>query len=127
MKSIYRSNYGLFVIRPHKYGNHKTEFMGRTFDSRLEANRYAELLMLQKAGEIMDLQCQPVFELLPSFKKNGKTYRAITYRADFMYTEVKGKKIVVEDAKGFKTQEYMLKKKLFEYIYPDMTIKEITK
>ena len=116
MKSFYRN----------KYGNHKTEFMGRTFDSRLEANRYAELLMLQRAGEIMDLQCQPVFELLPSFKKNGKTYRAITYRADFYYTDVRTKKAVVEDTKGFKTKEYELKKKMFEYIYKDLTIKEIT-
>lgn len=115
------------MYRYNKFKNKKTEFMGKTFDSRLEANRYAELLMLQRAGYIKDLECQPVFELLPSFKKNGKTHRAITYRADFMYTVVGTNEIVVEDVKGFKTDVYEMKKKLFEYIYKDKTIKEITK
>lgn len=65
------------------------------------------------------------FELQPSFKKYNKTYRAITYKADFYYYDVEKEQIVIEDTKGFKTEVYKIKKKLFEYKYPDYELREL--
>ena len=93
------------------------------FDSIAESRRYKELALLEKAGEIENLQLQPKFLLQDSFKKNGKTYRKIEYIADFMYEE-KGK-VIVEDVKGMETKEFKIKRKLFEYKYPDLELKLI--
>lgn len=108
-----------------KYHSKKTTVYGITFDSKKEADRYCELRLLEMAGKIKDLQLQHQFVLQPSFKKNGKTIRAITYVADFVYYDLERMKNVVEDVKGFKTKEYMLKRKMFEYKFPDLTITEI--
>lgn len=106
-----------------KYGNRKTVVDGIRFDSKLEAQRYGELKLMEKAGKIRDLKLQPSFELIPAFRKNGITYRAIIYKADFSYT-LNGK-TVIEDTKGYKTDVYILKKKLFEFRYPELHIVEI--
>ena len=108
-----------------KYHSKKIKIDGITFDSKAEANRYCELKLLERAGKIKDLSLQHKFELQPSFKKNGKTIRAITYVADFVYFDFERMAHVVEDVKGFKTKEYLLKKKMFEFKYPDLTIVEI--
>lgn len=84
-----------------------------------------ELALLLKAGAIEELKLQPKFELLKSFKKNGKTHRAITYIADFSYIDKDTGKIVIEDCKGIKTEVYKLKKKMFEFFYPGLEITEI--
>lgn len=108
-----------------KYQNHKTVIDGITFDSKLEANRYAELKVLEKAGIISQLQLQPAFELIPAFTKNGKKHRATHYVADFMYYDNQEKKVKIEDTKGFETDVYKLKRKMFEYKYPELEIIEI--
>ena len=108
-----------------KYQNKKVTYNDIKFDSIKEKNRYIQLKMLEKAGEIKDLQLQKTFTLQPGFKKNGTTYRAITYKADFVYLDLRTNKNIVEDTKGFKTEVYKIKKKLFEYNYPDLEIKEI--
>ena len=110
-----------------KYHNKKTIVNNIKFDSKLEAKRYTELKWLERAGEIRDLELQPCFELIPTFKKNNKTYRKTTYKADFKYFDTRLNKIVVEDTKGFKTDVYLLKKKMFEYKYKDLEIREIQK
>lgn len=108
-----------------KYKAKKTIVDGIRFDSQKEANRYLDLLVLEKAGLIQDLHRQVRFELQPSYKKKGKTIRAIYYIADFVYYDTfKGQKIV-EDTKGYRTEIYKLKKKIFEYKYPGMEIKEV--
>ncbi|HCC04015.1 MAG TPA: hypothetical protein DEP51_04065 [Clostridiales bacterium] len=108
-----------------KYKAKKTEVDGIKFDSQKEANRYLDLLVLQRAGLIQDLHRQVKFELQPSYKKNGKTIRPIYYVADFVYYDTfKGQKIV-EDTKGYRTEIYKLKKKLFEIRYPELEIKEV--
>lgn len=107
-----------------KYHAKKTTVDGITFDSKKEAERYCELKLLEKAGEITHLTLQPVFELQPKFKKNGKMIRAITYTADFMYCEeASGGGVVVEDVKGMRTQQFELRRKMFEYVNPDLTLK----
>ena len=108
-----------------KYGSKKVIIDGKKFDSKKEGKRYLELKLLEKANEIKDLELQKVFELLPSFKKNGKTYRKITYIADFCYFSIREGKYICEDVKGFKTDVYKLKKKMFEYVYKDLELKEI--
>lgn len=110
-----------------KYRNQKTVINGIQFDSKLEAKRYQELKLLEAAGKIYRLTLQPEFELIPKFTKGGKTYRRTVYKADFSYIEVDSGKCIVEDTKGFITPLYALKRKLFEYRYQDMTIKEIKK
>ena len=107
----------------NKYKNKKVQIDMYVFDSIAESRRYKELALLEKAGEIENLQLQPKFLLQESFKKNGKTYRKIEYIADFMYKE-KGK-VIVEDVKGMETKEFKIKRKLFEYKYPDLELKLI--
>ena len=111
----------------NKYGNKKVIVDGIKFDSRKEARRYAELKLLQRAGEIKDLKLQVKFELQPKYKKNGKTIQSINYIADFVYFDLIKGQTIIEDTKGYRTKEYILKKKIFEYKYKDLTIKEIWK
>lgn len=89
--------------------------------------RYKELKLMEQKGLIKDLELQPKFELIPAFVKNRKKYRVCNYFADFSYTDVKTGNKIVEDVKGFRTKVYAIKKKLFEYNYPDLEIVEILK
>lgn len=107
----------------NKYRNKKIQIDMYVFDSIAESRRYKELALLEKAGEIKNLQLQPRFLLQESFKKNGKTYRKIEYIADFMYED--DGKTVVEDVKGVETEVFKLKKKIFEYKYPNLELKLI--
>lgn len=107
----------------NKYRNKKVQFDGITFDSKAEETRYKQLLLMQKANYITDLELQPRFLLQDRFKKNGKIYRKIEYIADFKYIE--NGKIIVEDVKGIQTDVFKLKHKLFEKKYPDLELKII--
>lgn len=100
-----------------KYNNKKITVDGQKFDSKKEANRYQELLLLEKAGVIKNLSRQVKFVLIPSQRdENGKVVeRECSYKADFKYEE--GLKTVVEDVKGFRTKEYIIKRKLMLYQY----------
>lgn len=99
-----------------KYHAKKTELDGITFDSRKEAQRYAELKLLERSGAIHNLRRQVRYELIPAQKKDGKTIeRACHYIADFVYEE--NGKTVVEDVKGYRTKEYVLKRKLMLQVY----------
>ena len=103
-----------------KFHNRKTFYKGIVYDSKKEAKRQFELDLLQRAGKICNLQRQRPFELQESFRIRGKSIRAITYVADYYYYDNERKLWVVEDVKGFKTDIYKLKKKLFLYKYPDI-------
>lgn len=99
-----------------KYHAKKTELDGITFDSRKEADRYAELKLLERSGAIHNLRRQVRYELIPAQKKDGKTVeRACHYIADFVYEE--NGKTVVEDVKGYRTKEYVLKRKLMLQVH----------
>lgn len=108
-----------------KYHSKKTIVDNIKFDSKKEATRYQELKLLERAGKIKDLKLQQEYELIPKFKKNNKTYRKTIYKADFSYFDIEANKYIVEDVKGFKTDVYKLKKKLFEYRYKDLEILEV--
>lgn len=111
-----------------KYRSRKTIRNGIEFDSKKEADRYQELLLLERAGAITNLQRQVKFVLIPAQfediylpKQNrigkGKCIeRECSYIADFVYEDEKGLK-VVEDTKGFKTKDYIIKRKLMLYMH----------
>lgn len=100
-----------------KYRNRPTIINGKWFASKKEAKRYQELCLLQKAGEISHLKIQVPFPIVICGEKICK------YIADFTYQLPSGK-LVVEDAKGFKTPIYKLKKKLM-WIFLKIDIKEV--
>lgn len=97
----------------NKYHATKTVIDGITFDSKREAKRYSELKLMERAGAIKGLQRQVRYELIPAFDCDGKHYRPTSYVADFVYTDTKTGKEVVEDCKGYRTDVYRLKAKLF--------------
>ena len=104
------------MVKPSKYGNKKLTIDGEVFDSRKEYIRYRELVLLQRTGQISDLKRQVKYELIPSQRVGGKVAeRACTYVADFVYTE--NGKTVVEDTKGFRTKDYIIKRKLMLYVH----------
>lgn len=99
-----------------KYGNHKVIRDGIEFDSVKECQRYCELKLMQRAGVISDLQMQVSFQLIPPQYVDGKVVeRAVNYVADFVYQQ-NGVQ-VVEDTKGFKTKDYILKRKLMLWVH----------
>lgn len=101
-----------------RYSTYKPIIEGIEFDSLMEASYYLHLLKQKKAKVIKGFERQVSFELQPRFKKEGKTYRPITYISDFVvYYE---DKTYVIDTKGAETTEFKLKKKLFEYKFPDL-------
>lgn len=105
------------MIRYGKYNNKKVIIDGIPFDSQKEGTRYKQLKLLERAGLIKDLELQKEYILQDKFKINNKTVRKISYIADFSYISTKDNKLHVIDVKGFKTEVYKLKKKLFEYKY----------
>ena len=90
-----------------KYNNTKIRVDGRLFDSKAEAARWQELQLLERAGEITELERQVEYELIP--KQKGE--RAVKYIADFRYVDHEGN-TVVEDTKGAKTPVWIIKRKL---------------
>lgn len=109
-----------------KYGNRKTELDGMIFDSRKEAARWCELKLMERAGLITDLFRQFPFTILPAQRnEKGKVIeRPVKYVADFVYTDKNTGKTVVEDAKGVRTKEYILKRKMMLYLH-GIRIKEV--
>lgn len=106
-----------------KYGNKKVQIDGIAFDSRKEANRYCELKIMQQCGAIKDLQLQKEFELIPAqyvfvdANKRKCVERSCKYKADFYYYDNYLKKWCCEDTKGFKTKDYIIKRKLMLYVH----------
>ena len=94
-----------------KFNSTKIEFNGYKFDSKLELNIYKK--MIELGVEIVALH--PKYKLQETFKFEGKTYREITYSADFKI-RIKGKEYVI-DAKGMETVHFKIKEKLFVYKY----------
>ncbi len=101
-----------------KYGNRKTVVDNITFDSAAEAKYYVQLKWLKQAKQIKEFKLQPKFLLQEAFKKNGKTFRKIEYKADFKVYRTDGT-IEIVDIKGAITKEFAIKRKLFERKYLD--------
>ena len=109
-----------------------------TFDSQKELRRWKELVLLERAGRIQDLQRQVKFVLIPTqyerferySEKTGKKLKdgirtleqECSYIADFTYME--NGQFVVEDTKGFRTADYILKRKMMLHFH-GIKIKEV--
>lgn len=134
-------NFGHGYGKRSKFGNKKTKVNGQILDSGREGKRYKELLLLERAGVIADLKRQVKYVLIPTQRaKSLETYKKgprkgtpkpgkllekeCYYLADFVYTDVNSGRLVVEDAKGCPTPEYIIKRKLMLYNY-GIRIKEI--
>ena len=104
-----------------KYNSKKIQVDGITFDSKDEAKYYEALKIRKAKGEILNFELQPRFTLTNSFKKNGKTYRAITYTPDFTVYHNDGS-VEYVDVKGMTTQQGELRIKLFNYFYRDLKL-----
>ena len=131
----------VFKMAYKKYHNIKTKtFDGIEFDSRKEARRWNELKLLERAKEISNLQRQVKYVLIPAqyetierYSKKGDRLkdgtklieRECAYVADFVYTDNRTGQTVVEDTKGVKTKDYILKRKMMLYFH-HIRIKEIT-
>lgn len=103
-------------IKQPKYNNRKVEIDGHKFDSKLEAEYY-QLLKFKKAqGHIQDFKLQPRYTLQETFKRDGKTYRSITYIADFEVLHNDGSTQVI-DVKGMMTDVFKIKAKMFTKLY----------
>lgn len=110
-------------VRVSKYHAKKVTYNGITFDSKRECKRYTELLLLERGGAISGLQRQVKYELLPSQRIDGKVVeRPVSYVADFVYQQ--DGKTVVEDTKGMKTRDYIIKRKLMLWVH-GIRIKEV--
>ncbi|MGN1167221.1 MAG: DUF1064 domain-containing protein [Lachnospiraceae bacterium] len=124
----------MYYRRTAKYGNRKAYANGRQFDSKKEAIRFMELQLLEQAGEISDLQTQVKFVLIPTQREpdtigarggvhKGKLLeKECAYKADFVYK--KDGETIVEDTKGLRTTEYIIKRKLMLYVH-GIRIREI--
>lgn len=100
----------------NKYHSRRITIGGIEFDSVKEATRWRELSLLLRAGLISDLDRQVKFELIPAQRIDGKVVeRPCNYIADFVYTQ-DGRKIV-EDTKGMRTKDYIIKRKLMLYVH----------
>lgn len=93
-----------------KFNAKKVKIGDKVFDSKLEASRYQKLQLLEKTGIIKNLIHHKVYDL----KINN--ILVCKYEADFVYNDKEGN-LIVEDSKGFKTKEYIIKKKLMKAIY----------
>lgn len=99
--------------KKNKYGAKKSG----GYDSRKENKRANELKMMQRAGLISNLREQVKYVLIPTLRDtDGKLIeRECAYKADFVYTDNATGKEVVEDTKGVRTKEYIIKRKLMLY------------
>ena len=128
-------------MRYNKYGNRKVKTSEGTFASINEYRRWQELKLLQRAGEIKDLQKQVPFELIPAqyemFERYGKKgqrlkdgkrciEQSVVYVADFVYIDNRTGERVVEDAKSpaTKTDAYIIKRKLMKFRH-NITVNEV--
>lgn len=107
-----------------KYRAVRTVVDGVTFHSKREATRYGQLRLLERAGEVRELELQPKFPLYVARASNGELVKVADYIADFRYRDRSGA-VVIEDVKGYsKEPYYRLKVRMFQGQY-DLTIREV--
>lgn len=121
--------------KENKYHAEKCEYNGEVFDSRKEMDRYIQLKLLERCGQVSNIRRQVKYELIPAQREEDKIgkrggvlkgnviEKSVVYRADFVYTDRNGDEIV-EDVKGIRTKEYILKRKLMLYVH-GIRVKEI--
>jgi len=119
-----RSKYGVDMT---KAGKTKRSFEGQLFDSELELKIYRDYLIpLKKQGEILSIELHKEFVLQPAYEKNGEKIRPIIYESDYVITWKDGS-FEVWDAKGGMIDPVAtLKRKMFNYVYPEIKLRWVT-
>jgi len=112
-----------------KYGAKKTQVNGITFSSRLEADRYQQLLLLEKAGEIAELKLQPELQIMEGWvdPETGEKHRSRFYVGDFKYLDMASHAWVIEDTKGVETAVFGLKWEYVQSEYPQYVFRKLTR
>ena len=119
------ATYRMPTRKRNKYGNRKTKVGEITFDSKKEADRWKKLNNLLQLGVISELRRQVKFVLIPTQMIDGKVVeREAAYVADFVYVDTETGKTIVEDTKGYRTPDYILKRKMMLWKY-GIRIKEV--
>ena len=115
--------------RYNKYQAQRTEVGGITFASKLEADRYLQLQLLEQSDTIDSLKLQPEFQINQGWinPKNGEKIRSRFYVGDFMYHDKILERVIVEDVKGMETPEFRLKWDLVRSQYPQYCFIKVTK
>lgn len=112
-------------MRIDEKGKQDRTLDGILFGSIKEMKFYADLKLMERAGEIKDLKLQPMFVLQEGFiNGNGEKIRPIKYIADFMFWDNKHERIRIIDCKGKKTDVYKLKKKMFDFVHDNFYLEE---
>ena len=113
----------------NKYQNRKTVVNGIPFPSRLEADRYQQLMLLVKSGEICDLSLQFEFQIFHGCinPETGEKEKSSYYVADFVYLDCREHKWIAEDTKGVETKDFKLKWKMVKQQYPGYTFRKLTR
>jgi len=104
-----------------KYKAEKIVFDGINFDSKDEAEYYKYLLRLKAESKIINFELQPKYTLISAFKKFTKSYAKMTYTPDYLVYHLDGSLELI-DVKGFSTQQGEMRKKLFDFYYPDLKL-----
>ena len=116
-----RSRYGVDIT---KKGKEKRTFQGVVFDSEMELKALRDyFLPLKEQGEIKEIERQKEFILQPAYTKNGKRILPIKYVADYVVTWKDGTVEVIEIKGGMVDPIAVMKRKMFDYIYPDLTLR----
>ena len=112
-----------------KYHAKKTTVDGITFDSKLEADRFQQLRLLEKAGEISDLRLQPEFQIYQGWidPDTGEKHKSRFYVGDFWYVDMQNDKFVCEDVKGMETPEFRLKWDYVKSMYRHVEFRKVTR
>ena len=105
-------------IKKHKYNARKTVVDGISFDSKAEAEYYIHLKYLQSINVVRSFYLQPVINIIPNFKYDGKTIRKMDYRLDFKVEYTDGTTEYI-DIKGMATTDAKMKLKLARYFNQD--------
>jgi hypothetical protein len=112
-----------------KYHSKKTVVNGIMFDSKLEAERYKQLLLLEKAGAISDLKLQPEIQIAEGWTdpQTGEKHRSRFYVGDFKYLDCENHCWVIEDAKGIETDVFRLKWEYVQSEHPEYLFRKMTR
>lgn len=108
-----------------EYNNKKVRYDGILFHSKMESMYYRRLQRLKKKGIVVEVELQPPFILLPTIQKSKRKFLKTCYKADFKVTYADGH-IEIVDVKGKQDKVFQLKRKMFEYFYPDLELSVVT-
>jgi len=113
-----------FNVNTSSKSKEKRTLNGYTFSSDLEYKFYVYLLSKQEKGIVKNITIQPRYLLQKKFVKHGKIYQPIYYIPDFEVEYINGD-IINFDTKGFSTPDFLLKAKIWNYVYPDKVLRVI--